>query len=72
MDGSTDTMWRRAGAWEFRWFTSAASVLVRPDPGTPLTRTRPNSFSTVRPSDAGSPSDSKVGSTSGMTRITTI
>ena len=54
----------------FSWFTNAATVLDRPEPGVPATRMRPNSESEIEVSAGGNPSDSKVGSTSGMTRST--
>jgi hypothetical protein len=52
------------------WLTIAAMVDVFPDPVTPVTRIMPRSAVATWASTDGSLSDSKVGTSNGITRIT--
>ncbi len=52
------------------WLMIAAMVELLPEPVTPVTRIIPRSALATSASTAGSFSDSKVGTSNGMTRIT--
>ena len=52
------------------WRMIAASVDDFPDPVTPVTSTRPRSYSAIDLTTGGSPSDSTVGTSKGMARST--
>ena len=66
------TMCRRRSLCSFRWARSDASVVDRPEPDAPLSRTNPAGASSVADSSRGMRSSTSDGTACGITRSSTM